>query len=212
MLEIKNLKFSYQNLHFQFNFNLKQGEKIGIGGKSGAGKSTLLSLISGFLTPHGGDILYKGKSILPLKISKRPLALLFQENNLFNHLNVEQNILLGLRHSLKANENEAKKIQRVLKLVELDGFAKRSIDELSGGQKQRVAIARILLQNKPILLLDEPFSALDYELRLEIWQLIHKLSTQHNLSVIIISHQLEELKASLDRVLILENEQLNEQN
>jgi thiamine transport system ATP-binding protein len=164
-------------------------------GGSGSGKTTILNLIAGFLSPDQGDILFDGASLLTLKPSERPLTYLFQAHNLFPHLTVADNLGLGLNPGLRLSGSDQQKISAALEWVEMEGFGKRLPTELSGGQQQRVALGRCLLRQRPVLLLDEPFSALDRSLRSELSTLIVTLQREQNLCIVVATHQLEDATA-----------------
>lgn len=193
-----------------FNLNVKAGERVAIIGESGAGKSTLLNLIAGFEFPAQGEIWLNDKNHTRSAPYERPVSMLFQENNLFPHLTVQQNLALGIKPSLKLTALEQEKIEQVACSVGLGDYLQRLPNSLSGGQKQRVALARCLLRDKPILLLDEPFSALDQKLRVEMQALIAKLCDEKDLTLLLVTHQPSELIGSIDQVLVVENGQISQ--
>ncbi|MCI5763843.1 MAG: thiamine ABC transporter ATP-binding protein [Actinobacillus porcinus] len=192
-------------MQMHFDLQVKAQEKIAIIGASGAGKSTLLNLIAGFEQGHAGEIWLNGKNHTQTEPHLRPVSMLFQDNNLFPHLTVEQNLGLGIHPSLKLNHDEKQRVQQVASAVGLQAFLNRKPTALSGGQKQRVAIARCLLRDKPILLLDEPFSALDPHLRQEMLNLIDGLCTEKKLTLLLVTHQPSELAERFDRIICVEN-------
>ncbi|WP_293730047.1 thiamine ABC transporter ATP-binding protein [uncultured Actinobacillus sp.] len=192
-------------MQMTFDLHVQAQEKIAIIGASGAGKSTLLNLIAGFERADSGEIWLNGENHSKTEPHLRPVSMLFQDNNLFPHLTVAQNIGLGINPGLKLNTDEKIRVQQAASAVGLNEFLSRKPTELSGGQKQRVAIARCLLRDKPILLLDEPFSALDPELRLEMLNLIDELCTEKKLTLLIVTHQPNELKERIDRIICIEN-------
>lgn len=194
-----------------FDLQVAAGERIAIVGPSGAGKSTLLNLIAGFVLPTQGNIWLNGENHTRSAPYERPVSMLFQENNLFPHLTVQQNLALGLKTSLKLTALEQDQIERVADAVGLTSFLSRLPNSLSGGQKQRVALARCLLRDKPILLLDEPFSALDPELRMDMLNLIDELCHSKNLTLLLVTHQPSELTGKVDRMLRIENGRISQQ-
>ena len=194
-----------------FDLHVAAGERIAIIGPSGAGKSTLLNLIAGFVLPTRGEVWLNGENHTQSAPYERPVSMLFQENNLFPHLTVQQNLALGLKTSLKLTALEQDQIERVADAVGLTSFLSRLPNSLSGGQKQRVSLARCLLRDKPILLLDEPFSALDPELRLEMLNLIDELCHSKNLTLLLITHQPSELTGKVNRMLRIENGRISQQ-
>ena len=205
MIKLNQLQFQYKDMQMYFDLQVKAQEKIAIIGASGAGKSTLLNLIAGFEQGHAGEIWLNGENHTQTEPHLRPVSMLFQDNNLFPHLTVEQNLGLGIHPSLKLNHDEKQRLQHVASAVGLQAFLNRKPTALSGGQKQRVAIARCLLRDKPILLLDEPFSALDPQLRQEMLNLIDGLCTEKKLTLLLVTHQPSELAERFDRIICVEN-------
>ena len=205
MIRLDNVFLADDTLPMAFDLQVAAGERIAIIGPSGAGKSTLLNLIAGFVLPTQGNIWLNGENHTRSAPYERPVSMLFQENNLFPHLTVQQNLALGLKTSLKLTALEQDQIERVADAVGLTSFLSRLPNSLSGGQKQRVALARCLLRDKPILLLDEPFSALDPELRMDMLNLIDELCHSKNLTLLLVTHQPSELTGKVDRMLRIEN-------
>ncbi|MDU7693439.1 MAG: ATP-binding cassette domain-containing protein [Helicobacter sp.] len=195
MIEIilQDVTLKRHNVHF--NLHIKSNEKIQIIGQSGAGKSTLLWLIAGFLRPDSGKILLKDCDVTNMPPNKRDISILFQDNNVFLHLSVLQNLALGLEPNLKITTKKLNEIEHIAQKMGINKLLHKKPDEISGGQKQRVALARALLQNKSILLLDEPFSALDSALRLELLELVKEISI--NKTLLIVSHD----EAKLDKTI-----------
>lgn len=205
MIRLDNVFLADDALPMTFDLQVAAGERIAIVGPSGAGKSTLLNLIAGFVLPTRGEVWLNGENHTRSAPYERPVSMLFQENNLFPHLTVQQNLALGLKTSLKLTALEQDQIERVADAVGLTSFLSRLPNSLSGGQKQRVALARCLLRDKPILLLDEPFSALDPELRMEMLNLIDELCHSKSLTLLLVTHQPSELTGKVDRMLRIEN-------
>lgn len=200
-----NITFNYEQMPMQFMLSVQKGERVAIIGESGAGKSTLLNLIAGFDLPTSGEIWLNNCNHTQTEVASRPVSMLFQDNNLFPHLTVEQNIGLALVPSLKLNAGQKAQVAEIADKMGIAEFLARRADQLSGGQKQRVALARTLLRDKPILLLDEPFSALDPKRREELQQLVAKLCQERNLTLLMVTHQIEESRALFDRILCVEN-------
>ena len=200
-----NITFNYEQMPMQFTLSVQKGERVAIVGESGAGKSTLLNLIAGFDLPTSGEIWLNNCNHTQTEVASRPVSMLFQDNNLFPHLTVEQNIGLALVPSLKLNVGQKAQVAEIADKMGIAEFLARRADQLSGGQKQRVALARTLLRDKPILLLDEPFSALDPKRREELQQLVAKLCQERNLTLLMVTHQIEESRALFDRILCVEN-------
>lgn len=195
-----DLIFNYENSPMHFVLKVEQGERLAIIGESGAGKSTLLNLIAGFETPASGQILLNDCDHTQTQPAERPVSMLFQDNNLFPHLTVAQNIGLALAPSLSLNATQQPQVREIAEKMGLESLLSRRADQLSGGQKQRVALARTLLRDKPILLLDEPFSALDPIRRHELQQFILDICIERNLTFLMVTHQLEETKNLFTRV------------
>ena len=163
-IKLDNVKISHGKFSLQADFEIEKGKKIALLGPSGGGKSTLLSAIAGFKTPDSGRIFFENTDITSTPPAKRPIALLFQNHNLFPHLSVRNNIALGITTTLKLSLKEIETIDKALLRVGLDGLGNKMPSELSGGQQQRVALARCLIRKQPILCLDEPFAALGLSL------------------------------------------------
>lgn len=195
-----DLIFNYENSPMHFVLQVEQGERLAIIGESGAGKSTLLNLIAGFETPASGQILLNDCDHTQTQPAERPVSMLFQDNNLFPHLTVAQNIGLALAPSLSLNATQQQQVREIAEKMGIEPLLSRRADQLSGGQKQRVALARTLLRDKPILLLDEPFSALDPIRRHELQQFILDICVERNLTLLMVTHQLEETKNLFTRV------------
>lgn len=203
MLTLNKITYLYENLPMRFDVSISKGERVAILGPSGAGKSTLLNLIAGFLDPVSGTLLLCGEDHTRSAPDKRPVSILFQENNLFPHLSVLQNVGLGLHPGLWLNSQQKQQLQGVLQQVGLETLGNRLPAQLSGGQRQRVALARCLLRNQPILLLDEPFSALDPALRNDMLQLLKQSCDQHGYTLLMVSHNIEDAARIADRILLI---------
>ncbi len=188
MLKIDKLKLQLGTNSYCYQLHANASHTTAILGKSGSGKSTLLNLIAGFLQPESGSISWNNQSLIGLSANQRPVTTLFQQHNLFMHLNVEQNIGLGISPDLKLTNNDYENIHRSLDEVGMAGYAKNRTANLSGGEQQRVALARCLLRKQPILLLDEPFSALDEHTRHEMIHLTRKVISDYKLCAILVTH------------------------
>jgi len=189
MLAVEDLRFAYPDgPEFAFGLTLERGEIVTLSGPSGSGKSTLVDLICGFLAPLSGDILWAGRSILRLAPAARPVSALFQSGDLFDHLDVEMNIVLGLDPRGRPSPAQRAQVGAVLEEIGLPGFERRLPGQLSGGQRQRVALARDLLRDKPLMLLDEPFSGLDIDTRDEMADLVRRLTRDRKLATLVVSH------------------------
>jgi len=200
ILEIKNLKKNYQTETSEieaindFSFNLKNGEFVAIVGPSGSGKTTILSILAG--------ILEKSNGIIKLKNDKK-IGYMLQRDALFNWRTILENCLLGLEINNKCDENEKKHVKSLLKKYGLEQFANSYPSNLSGGMRQRVALIRTLANNPDILLLDEPFSALDYQTRLSVGDDVYKIIRTENKSALMVTHDLAEAISMADRVIVL---------
>lgn len=203
MLKINKLKYKIEKASFEFDFELKSSQLVGVIGKSGSGKSTLFNLLSGFLKPKEGSIYFSDKNITNLKPFDRDISILFQDHNNFNHLNIFENIILGIDSDMKRTPNNIKLVRSIMKKVSLNIDIDKKVSNLSGGEQQRVSIARSLLRKKSILLLDEPFNSLDPGLRKILYEDIKTMSFSHKLITLISSHLIEELRNVTDKFLFI---------
>lgn len=203
MLQLNKLTYLYQHLPMQFDVSMAAGERLAILGPSGAGKSTLLSLIAGFLAADSGELRLNGEDHLNTPPAQRPVSILFQENNLFPHLTLEQNIALGLHPGLRLNSEQRQTLQEIAHHVGLSDLLPRLPAQVSGGQRQRAALARCLVRHQPILLLDEPFSALDPALRQDMLALVDKVCTEQQLTLLMVTHNLDDADRIAPRSLLL---------
>ena len=192
MLTLTDVTWLYQHLPMRFTLSVRQGELIAVLGPSGAGKSTLLNLVAGFLQPANGRITIEGQDHTHTPPAARPVSMLFQENNLFTHLTVRQNIGLGMHPGLRLNAGQQQKLSDIAAQMGIGDLLARLPGELSGGQRQRVALARCLVREQPILLLDEPFSALDPALRQEMLLLLKEVCERQGLTMLMVSHSVED--------------------
>ncbi|MFC0244148.1 thiamine ABC transporter ATP-binding protein [Falsochrobactrum ovis] len=191
-MSLADVRFSYGETLMRFNAKIPSGTLAAIIGPSGSGKTTLLNLIAGFETPDSGSISIGGKDIIRLAPAQRPVSMVFQENNLFAHLTVEQNVGIGRVPNLKLTEDDRAEVAQALVRVGLAGKEQRKPEALSGGERQRVAIARALVRHKPILLLDEAFASLGPALRLQMLDLIKQLHKETGMSVLMVTHSPED--------------------
>ncbi len=192
MLEIKQLEFGYATETtptMQFNLGVAAGEILSLIGPSGSGKSTLLNLIAGFLTPSAGQILLDGTGIETSSVVLRPVSIVFQQHNLFPHLDLYTNVALGADPSLQLSREQAEAVTTVLDQLGLSDLQRRKPGELSGGQRQRVALARVLVRKRKILLLDEAFAALGPAMRAELIGLVKNLVHDNDMVALLVSHQ-----------------------
>ncbi len=205
MLEIEDLVFRYRGADMVYSLRAPRGDCLAIIGPSGAGKSTLLSLIAGFERAVSGSLRFDDCDLRPLTPAQRPVTTLFQEHNLFAHLTVAQNAGLGLDPGLRLNPEQTRRLDEALTEVGLESLRDRLPAQLSGGQRQRVALARSLVRDRPLLLLDEPFSALDPGLRAEMLDLVDRLRRTRELTVLMASHDLADARRIAKRTAFLHN-------
>ncbi|MBS3847269.1 MULTISPECIES: ATP-binding cassette domain-containing protein [Devosia] len=200
MLRVDALAFAHpgQAVPYNFSFDAAPGEITAISGASGSGKSTLLDLLAGFLHPIAGRIDLDDADLRPLLPEERPVSLLLQSESLFEHLRTDKNVRLGLPASTTRADAD-KRVAQALDEVGLEGFEKQIASTLSGGQKQRVALARTLLRDRPVLLLDEPFSALDDDTRVTIRDLVRTLTLRHRWHTVLVSHHADDVEALASR-------------
>lgn len=191
MLEIRQLEFSYarQGEKMEFDLDVERGEVLSVIGPSGSGKSTLLALIAGFLTPAGGRIVLDGQRIDSLPAERRPVSIVFQQHNLFPHLDLYTNVALGVDPSLRLDAKQTAAVDVALERLGLAELRARKPGELSGGQRQRTALARVLVRRRKILLLDEAFAALGPAQRAEMIELVRELVREQGMAALLVSHQ-----------------------
>ena len=190
MLKIENINFTRpqnrsQNLVFSYDFSLSEGEILAVQGPSGVGKTTLLDLIAGFEVPDKGIMSWNDSDFTALPPWERPVTTVFQADNLFSHLTCRQNIAIGFTKSSFVSEAE---IDAGFERLGIAGLQSRLPDEISGGQQQRVALVRAMLRDRPVLLLDESFSALDWESRCGCFDALTEMTRNRAMCVVIVSH------------------------
>jgi thiamine transport system ATP-binding protein len=188
VLHLENLLIRQGDFSLTADWSLERGQKLAIIGPSGGGKSTLLTAIAGLIPITDGRIHIDGQDVTTMPPAQRPVSLLFQDHNLFPHLSVGANVGLGLRPDLKLSRDQLQRVDEVLSQVGLDGLNTRLPAQLSGGQRQRVALARALLRNPPVLTLDEPFAALGPALKTEMLELVNKIVSENNLTLVMVTH------------------------
>ena len=189
------MQWTTDDFNVRFSLSFPGPGIIGIIGPSGGGKSTLLNIVAGFTDPQSGRIRINGNDVTGLAPSERPVSILFQEHNLFAHLDAAKNAALGLKPDLSLDKAEWREVDAALARLGLQGRETHRPAELSGGERQRVALARIFLRKKPILLLDEPFSGLGPRLRRDMLEVVRKLQQDLDLTVLMVSHDPDDLKA-----------------
>lgn len=213
LLKITDVKYQHKNADdiYEYSMSVEPKEIVAILGQSGSGKSTLLDLLAGFLHAQSGSIMLDEHDLIQESVETRPMTILFQNHNLFEHLSVQRNILLGLGKTLKSSKEDIEKVQTILKEVGLEKYEHTIASSLSGGQQQRVALARVLIRREPILLLDEPFTGLDVGTRIEMLDLVKKITHENNLHTIMVTHELEDCDRIANRVYKVQNQKLVEQ-
>ncbi len=208
MLEIGALRYQFPGADpeiMQFDLSVAAGEVLSLIGPSGSGKSTLLNLIAGFLKPDSGHIHVDGEAIEHLPIAQRPVTIVFQQHNLFPHLDLYTNVALGVDPSLKLSTEQDQLIEDALDSLALSGLEKRKPGELSGGQRQRIALARVLVRERKVLLLDEAFAALGPAQREELIVLVKALVERKKMAALLVSHQPRDALIASDRTAFVQN-------
>jgi spermidine/putrescine ABC transporter ATP-binding subunit len=205
IVEIKNVNKKYADNHVVHDLNLEiyEGEFLTMLGPSGCGKTTILRMIGGFEEASGGEILIEGENVEEKEPFERNVNTVFQSYALFPHLNIFNNIAYGLKMKKVPKEEIKQRVQKMLELVQLNGYDKRFPSQLSGGQKQRVAIARALINNPRVLLLDEPLGALDLKLRKEMQLELKNLQKKLGITFVYVTHDQEEALTMSDRIAIM---------
>ena len=208
IIELKHIFKSYdgqKNAVEDLNLEIQKGEFVTLLGPSGCGKTTTLRMIGGFEQPTSGEILLNGEDISTLPPNKRPINTVFQRYALFPHLNIRDNIAFGLKLKKLSKKEIDEKVARVLKIVDLEGMEQRSISTLSGGQQQRIAIARAIVNEPEILLLDEPLGALDLKMRQEMQLELKSMHEKLGITFIYVTHDQEEAITMSDKIVVMGN-------
>ena len=205
IIELKNIIKEYEGepVLRGINLDIHDKEFVTLLGPSGCGKTTTLRIVGGFITPDSGDVYFGGKRVNDLPPYKRPVNTVFQKYALFPHLNVYENVAFGLRLKKTPESEVARRVGEMLELVDLKGFDRRSVNQLSGGQQQRIAIARALINNPKVLLLDEPLGALDLKLRKEMQIELKKIQQRMEITFIYVTHDQEEALTMSDTVVVM---------
>jgi len=207
MLTFEDMRYTQDGFSLHADFAVRDGEMLAVIGPSGGGKSTLLNVVAGFLEPTSGRVLWDGRDMAGTAPGKRPVSILFQDNNLFPHMTVAQNVGLGLRPDLRLSVEQKAQVEAALERVGLAGYGARKPAALSGGQASRVALARMLLRGNPLVLLDEPFAALGPALKVEMLELVRDLMGETGATLMMVSHDPEDAKRIAQRtVLVAEGE------
>lgn len=204
-VRLDRVEFSYGEATMRFDLDVAAGEIVAVMGPSGSGKSTLLNLIAGFERPSSGRVLIGGAEVTRLPPAQRPVSMVFQENNLFAHLDVARNVGLGRSPALKLTAADRADVAAALARTGLAGKEKRLPAELSGGERQRVALSRVLVRDRPVLLLDEPFASLGPALRREMLDLLRGLQAERGMTILMVTHQPDEARALARRIAFVED-------
>ena len=202
LIDFIDISKSYDNTLVldELNLYIRENEFLTLLGPSGCGKTTTLRILGGFEKPDKGQVLFDGQDITNLPANERKLNTVFQKYSLFPHMSIAENIAFGLKISKKSKEYINDKIKYALKLVNLDGFENRSVDSLSGGQQQRIAIARAIVNEPKVLLLDEPLGALDLKLRQNMQYELIRLKEELGITFVYVTHDQEEALTMSDTI------------
>jgi thiamine transport system ATP-binding protein len=203
-IRLENVRFAYGATRMAFDLAVEPGEVVAVMGPSGSGKSTLLNLIAGFETPSEGRIVIGGRDMTDVSPAQRPVSMIFQENNLFAHLDVAANVGLGRDPALRLSADDRDAVREALARTGLAGKETRMPHELSGGERQRAALARALVRRRPVLLMDEPFASLGPGLRAEMADLVAELHGETGMTMLIVTHSPEDALRLAPRLVFID--------
>lgn len=208
-VELRNINKNYGDFKASdnVNFGIEKGKLIGLLGPSGSGKTTILRMIAGLETPDSGDIVIDGKVVNDVKPSERGIGFVFQSYALFRYMTVYDNIAFGLKVQKADKKYIKERVSELMNLIGLSGLEKRYPSQLSGGQRQRVAFARALAPNPQLLLLDEPFAAIDAKVRQELRSWLKEMIEKLGVTSIFVTHDQEEAIEVADEIIITNNQQ-----
>lgn len=215
-ITLQNINKSFKNFDAlkNINFSIKQGELVALLGPSGCGKTTLLRIIAGLETASSGKIYFADTDVTQLSAKQRDIGFVFQNYALFRHMNVAENVAFGLKMKPRAIRLSKtaidERVNQLLGLVQLENFAKRYPDQLSGGQRQRVALARALASKPNVLLLDEPFSALDAKVRKDLRRWLRDFHHELNVTSLFVTHDQEEALEVADKIILMNQGQIEQ--
>jgi len=203
MLVLDRLSILRGGFRLNADLSIAAGSRVAVIGPSGAGKSTLLAAVAGFVAPKAGRVRWNGEDITGLTPGERPVSIVFQDNNLFPHLTVAQNVGLGISPGLRLSPADHHRIGHCLARVGLSGAQQRMPADLSGGQQSRVTLARAMLRDKPVLLLDEPFAALGPALKADMLGLVTDLTEAAGIMVLMVTHDPRDARQFADRTIMV---------
>jgi thiamine transport system ATP-binding protein len=203
MLTLDALSLRQGAFRLAAEWTVAAAERVAIIGPSGGGKSTLLMAIAGFIAPESGRVLWQGRDLAQVSPGQRPVSILFQDQNLFPHLTVAQNLGLGLSPDLRLTAAQQDQIKTALRRVGLEGMGARKPAQLSGGQQGRAALARALLRARPVLLLDEPFAALGPALKVEMLELVAEVASETGAAVLMVTHDPADARRFADKTVLV---------
>lgn len=209
MLRLEGVEIRQGSFTLAADMTITKGRKVAVIGPSGAGKSTVLNALGGFIPLAAGTITCAGQNISNVAPGARPISMLFQDHNLFPHLTIRQNVGLGLRPNLRLSPQDQKQVDAAIERVGLEGMEARKPAALSGGQQSRAALARMLVQDKPLVLLDEPFAALGPALRQEMLDLVGALMLETGATLLMVTHAPEDVARIADDVIFVEGGRAN---
>lgn len=207
-ISLDRVRFGYGETRVQFDLAVNGGAIVAICGPSGSGKTTLLNLIAGFEFPVSGHVRINDADVSKLPPSQRPVSFLFQEHNLFSHLTVRDNVALGISPSLHVSKLDEARIAESLERVGMADKSMRLPEQLSGGERQRAALARVLVQNNPVLLMDEPFASLGPSLRMEMTELVGLLHRAREMTILLVTHHPAEIASIAPQLCFVEAGQI----
>jgi thiamine transport system ATP-binding protein len=205
VIRFKDVVYDSQGFRLSASFSVAAGQFVAVLGPSGAGKSTLLNMIAGFDLPQQGAIEIAGRDVTTLPAAERPVSMVFQDNNCFAHLDAWSNVALGIAPSRKATAAQEQSIAAALDAVGMSHLARRLPGEMSGGERQRIAIARVLVRERPVLLLDEAFAALGPALRRDMLNLVKSLHEKRKLTTLMVTHQPEDAQLVASDVIFVDS-------
>lgn len=203
-IRLTDVTVRFDEKRLAFDCAIPAGAAVAVAGPSGAGKSTLFNVIAGFQKPAAGSVMLLGEDMAGRDPAERPVSVIFQDNNLFAHLTIADNVALGIHPGLKLDVAQRQSVFAALSRVGLGGYERRLPGSLSGGERQRVALARALVRRRPILLLDEPFAALDPAMRADMARLLSELRAETKSTMLFITHQPDDIRRLAEQVMFLE--------